>query len=114
MDGRSGLSQLSFTPSMEGENHNSKVQLQRWMQTRGKTKQVFTVLHRYPVTCGHTLIFLSLSLPTLTRYCNITWMTVIIANEAVKTMSCVLHLLSPVVNQLQISSKKQWIALGFG
>ena len=27
------------------------------MQTWGKTKQVATVLARYPVTCGHTLIF---------------------------------------------------------
>ena len=39
-------------------------------------------------------------LPTVTRYCIITRMTVIITNEAVKTMCCVLCLISPVVNQL--------------
>ena len=41
-------------------------------------------------------------------------MTVIITNKAVKTMCCVLRFIFPVVNQLQTSGKKQWIALGFG
>ena len=41
-------------------------------------------------------------------------MTIIIANEAVKTMCCVLRFISPAENQLQTSGKKQWIALGFG
>ena len=27
-----------------------------------------------------------LSLPTVTRYCSITWMTVVVTNEAVKTV----------------------------
>ena len=53
------------------------------------------------------------SLPTVARYCNITRMTVKIADKAAKTMCCVLRFISPAVNQLQTSSKKQWIALGF-
>ena len=53
------------------------------------------------------------SLPTVARYCNITRMTVKIADEAVNTMCCVLRFISPAVNQLQTSSKKQWIALDF-
>ena len=53
------------------------------------------------------------SLPTVTRYCIVTRITVIFTNEAVKTMCCALRFISPVVNQLKTSSKKQWIALGF-
>ena len=53
------------------------------------------------------------SLPTVALYCNITRMTVKIADEAVKTMCCVLRFISPAISELQTSSKKQWIALGF-
>ena len=53
------------------------------------------------------------SLPTVALYCNITRMTVKIADEVVKTMCCVLRFISPAISELQTSSKKQWIALGF-
>ena len=68
----------------------------------------------YPL-CSHlteVAIYLN-GLPTVARYCNITRMTVKIADEAVMTMCCVLRFISPAVNQLQTSSKKQWIALDF-
>ena len=62
--------------------------------------------------CVYTYTRLN-SLPTVALYCNITRMTVKIADEAVKTMCCVLRFISPAVSELQTSSKKQWIALGF-
>ena len=63
------------------------------------------------LTCVTAVVFNSL--PTVALYCNITRMTVKIADEAVKTMCCVLRFISPAISELQTSSKKQWIALGF-
>ena len=54
---------------------------------------------------GHEVQWCFNSLLTVMRYCNITRMTVIIMNKAVKTMCCVLRFISLVVNQLQTSSK---------